>query len=98
MNTLQIAEDPMLNGRTLPRGCRCWHSVRPATNGPDAGYPEAPWITNPKKARTACFGISMTPSSVRSRAKPAPDWLASESKEDRTLRMDRQIKYVQYRA
>ena len=59
MNTLrEIAEDPMLNGRTLPTRLQVL-AQRMARHGWAEGViHKRPWITIPKKARTACFGIS----------------------------------------
>ena len=54
----EIAEDPMLNGRTLPTRLQVL-AQRMARHGWAEGViHKRPWITIPKKARTACFGIS----------------------------------------
>ena len=80
MNTLrEIAEDPMLNGRTLPTRLQVL-AQRMARHGWAEGViHKRPWITIPKKARTACFGISKPVFGIRSRAEARARRLTSES-------------------
>ena len=89
MNTLkEIAEDPLLSGRTLPTACRCWRSTWRRHGWTTPGYPQegADHESGPRKASSECkspvFGI-------RSRPKTRAGWLSSDPKEDRTVRKDR---------
>jgi hypothetical protein len=72
MNTLkEIAEDPMLSGRTLPTRCRCWRSAWRA------------WLDDARLSTGGCGPrIRRRPGSLlRNAARPS-----SESKQDRNPR------------
>ena len=59
MNTLrEIAEDPMLNGRTLPTRLQVLAQRMARNEWADASYPQAPVDHESEEGRTACFGIS----------------------------------------
>jgi hypothetical protein len=59
MNTLRRSPKTRCStAARCPRGCRCWHSAWRATNGRTRVIHRSLRITNPKKARTAFFGIS----------------------------------------
>ena len=55
MNTLaEIAEDPMLNGRTLPTRLQVLAQRMARNEWADAGYPQRACGSRIAKARTAC--------------------------------------------
>ena len=91
MNTLrEIAEDPMLNGRTLPTRLQVLAQRMARNKWADASYPQAPVDHESEEGQDGLLRNLEGPSSESEAGlKPAPDGSLRNPKEDRTVRMDR---------
>ena len=91
MNTLrEIAEDPMLNGRTLPTRLQVLAQRMARNKWADASYPQAPVDHESEEGQDGLLRNLDGPSSESEAGlKPAPDGSLRNPKEDRTVRMDR---------
>jgi len=91
MNTLrEIAEDPMLNGRTLPTRLQVLAQRMARNEWLDASYPQEPVDHESEEGQDGLLRNLETPSSKSEAGpKPAPDGLLRNPKEDRTVRMGR---------
>lgn len=91
MNTLrEIAEDPMLNGRTLPTRLQVLAQRMARNEWTDASYPQAPVDHESEEGQAGLLRNLDGPSSdSEAGLKPAPDGSLRNPKEDRTVRMDR---------
>ena len=91
MNTLrEIAEDPMLNGRTLPTRLQVLAQRMARNEWADASYPQAPVDHESEEGQDGLLRNLDGPSSdSEAGLKPAPDGSLRNPKEDRTVRMDR---------
>ncbi|RUE35055.1 hypothetical protein FIU09_04735 [Stenotrophomonas maltophilia] len=91
MNTLrEIAEDPMLNGRTLPTRLQVLAQRMARNEWADASYPQAPVDHESEEGQDGLLRNLDGPSSESEAGlKPAPDGSLRNPKEDRTVRMDR---------
>lgn len=91
MNTLrEIAEDPMLNGRTLPTRLHVLAQRMARNEWEDASYPQEPVDHESEEGRDSLLRNLDGPSSESEAGlKPAPDGSLRNPKEDRTVRMDR---------
>ena len=91
MNTLrEIAEDPMLNGRTLPTRLQVLAQRMARNKWADASYPQAPVDHESEEGQDGLLRNLDGPSSdSEAGLKPAPDGSLRNPKEDRTVRMDR---------
>jgi hypothetical protein len=91
MNTLrEIAEDPMLNGRTLPTRLQVLAQRMARNEWPQASYPQAPVDHESEEGQDGLLRNLDGPSSESEAGlKPAPDGSLRNPKEDRTVRMDR---------
>ena len=91
MNTLrEIAEDPMLNGRTLPTRLQVLAQRMARNKWADASYPQAPVDHESEEGQDGLLRNFDGPSSESEAGlKPAPDGSLRNPKEDRTVRMDR---------
>ena len=91
MNTLrEIAEDPMLNGRTLPTRLQVLAQRMARNEWADASYPQAPVDHESEEGQDGLLRNLEGPSSESEAGpKPAPDGSLRNPKEDRTVRMDR---------
>ncbi|MBS0599173.1 MAG: hypothetical protein JSR92_18030 [Proteobacteria bacterium] len=89
MNTLrEIAEDPMLNGRTLPTRLQVLAQRMARNEWLDASYPQEPVDHESEEGQDGLLRNLETPSSKSEAGpKPAPDGLLRNPKEDRTVRM-----------
>ena len=91
MNTLrEIAEDPMLNGRTLPTRLQVL-AQRMARHGwAEGSYPQEAVDHDSEEGQDGLLRNVDRPSSEsEAGSKPAPDGSLRNPKEDRTVRMDR---------
>ena len=90
-NTLrEIAEDPMLNGRTLPTRLQVLAQRMARNEWADASYPQAPVDHESEEGQDGLLRNLDGPSSESEAGlKPAPDGSLRNPKEDRTVRMDR---------
>ena len=91
MNTLrEIAEDPMLNGRTLPTRLQVLAQRMARNKWADASYPQAPVDHESEEGQDGLLRNLDGPSSESEAGlKSAPDGSLRNPKEDRTVRMDR---------
>ena len=91
MNTLrEIAEDPMLNGRTLPTRLQVLAQRMARNEWADASYPQAPVDHESEEGQDGLLRNLEGPSSESEAGlKSAPDGSLRNPKEDRTVRMDR---------
>ena len=91
MNTLrEIAEDPMLNGRTLPTRLQVLAQRMARNEWVDASYPQAPVDHESEEGQDGLLRNLDGPSSESEAGlKPAPDGSLRNPKEDRTVRIDR---------
>src|SRR5574343_154304 len=91
MNTLrEIAEDPMLNGRTLPTRLQVLAQRMARNKWADASYPQAPVDHESEEGQDGLLRNFEGPSSESEAGlKSAPDGSLRNPKEDRTVRMDR---------
>ena len=91
MNTLrEIAEDPMLNGRTLPTRLQVLAQRMARNKWADASYPQAPVDHESEEGQDGLLRNLEGPSSESEAGlKSAPDGSLRNPKEDRTVRMDR---------
>ena len=91
MNTLrEIAEDPMLNGRTLPTRLQVLAQRMARNEWADASYPQAPVDHESEEGQDGLLRNLEGPSSEpEAGLKSAPDGSLRNPKEDRTVRMDR---------
>ena len=91
MNTLrEIAEDPMLNGRTLPTRLQVLAQRMARNKWADASYPQAPVDHESEEGQDGLLRNFEGPSSESEDGlKSAPDGSLRNPKEDRTVRMDR---------
>jgi hypothetical protein len=91
MNTLrEIAEDPMLNGRTLPTRLQVLAQRMARNEWADASYPQEPADHESEEGQDGLLRNLEGPSSESEAGpKPAPDGSLRNPKEDRTVRMDR---------
>ena len=91
MNTLrEIAEDPMLNGRTLPTRLHVLAQRMARNEWEDASYPQEPVDHESEEGQDGLLRNLDGPSSESEAGlKPAPDGSLRNPKEDRTVRMDR---------
>ena len=91
MNTLrEIAEDPMLNGRTLPTRLQVLAQRMARNEWADASYPQAPVDRESEEGQDGLLRNLEGPSSESEAGlKSAPDGSLRNPKEDRTVRMDR---------
>ncbi|HDR9255337.1 TPA: hypothetical protein QDB21_001248 [Burkholderia vietnamiensis] len=91
MNTLrEIAEDPMLNGRTLPTRLQVLAHRMARNEWADASYPQAPVDHESEEGQDGLLRNLEGPSSESEAGlKSAPDGSLRNPKEDRTVRMDR---------
>ena len=91
MNTLrEIAEDPMLNGRTLPTRLQVLAQRMARNEWLDASYPQEPVDHESEEGQDGLLRNLETPSSKSEAGpKPAPDGSLRNPKEDRTVRMGR---------
>ena len=91
MNTLrEIAEDPMLNGRTLPTRLQVLTQRMARNEWADTSYPQAPVDHESEEGQAVLLRNLNGPSSESEAGlKPAPDGSLRNPKEDRTVRMDR---------
>jgi hypothetical protein len=91
MNTLrEIAEDPMLNGRTLPTRLQVLAQRMARNEWADASYPQVPVHHESEEGQDGLLRNLDGPSSESEAGlKPAPDGSLRNPKEDRTVRMDR---------
>ena len=91
MNTLrEIAEDPMLNGRTLPTRLQVLAQRMARNEWADASYPQAPVDHESEEGQDGLLRNLDGPSSdSEAGLKSAPDGSLRNPKEDRTVRMDR---------
>ena len=91
MNTLrEIAEDPMLNGRTLPTRLQVLAQRMARNKWADASYPQEPVDHESEEGQDGLLRNLDGPSSESEAGpKPAPDGSLRNPKEDRTVRMDR---------
>tara|TARA_R110001583_G_scaffold195118_1_gene369351 strand:+ start:97618 stop:98850 length:1233 start_codon:yes stop_codon:yes gene_type:complete len=91
MNTLrEIAEDPMLNGRTLPTRLQVLAQRMARSEWADASYPHEPVDHESEEGASGLLRNVEVPSSESEAGlKPAPDDSLRNPKEDRTVRMDR---------
>ena len=91
MNTLrEIAEDPMLNGRTLPTRLQVLAQRMARNEWADASYPQEPVDHESEEGQDGLLRNLEAPSSESEAGpKPAPDGSLRNPKEDRTVRMDR---------
>ena len=91
MNTLrEIAEDPMLNGRTLPTRLQVLAQRMARNKWADASYPQAPVDHESEEGQDGLLRNFEGPSSESEDGlKSAPDGSLRNLKEDRTVRMDR---------
>ena len=89
MNTLrEIAEDPMLNGRTLPTRLQVLAQRMARNEWLDASYPQEPVDHESEEGQDGLLRNLETPSSKSEAGpKPAPDGSLRNPKEDRTVRM-----------
>jgi hypothetical protein len=88
MNTLkEIAEDPLLSGRTLPTRCRCWRSAWRAWHGPTPSYPQEGADHESEEGQEPSSECERPSSESEAGPKPAPDGSLRNPKEDRTVRM-----------
>ena len=90
-NTLrEIAEDPMLNGRTLPTRLQVLAQRMARNEWADASYPQAPVDHESEEGQDGLLRNLEGPSSESEAGlKSAPDGSLRNPKEDRTVRMDR---------
>lgn len=91
LNTLkEIAEDPLLSGRTLPSRLQVL-AERLASQGITAteSYPQEEATHDSEEGPTSLLRIPMTPLRIRSRAETRARRLSSESKQARTVRSSR---------
>ncbi|MBG4761479.1 hypothetical protein I5F78_04515 [Pseudomonas aeruginosa] len=91
MNTLrEIAEDPLLNGRTLPTRLQVLAQRMARNEWADASYPQAPVDHESEEGQDGLLRNLEGPSSESEAGlKSAPDGSLRNPKEDRTVRMDR---------
>ena len=91
MNTLrEIAEDPMLNGRTLPTRLQVLTQRMARNEWADTSYPQAPVDHESEEGQAVLLRNLNGPSSESEAGlKSAPDGSLRNPKEDRTVRMDR---------
>ena len=91
MNTLrEIAEDPMLNGRTLPTRLQVLAQRMARNEWAGASYPQAPVDHESEEGQDGLLRNLEGPSSESEAGlKSAPDGSLRNPKEDRTVRMDR---------
>src|SRR5574343_357532 len=91
MNTLrEIAEDPMLNGRTLPTRLQVLAQRMARNKWADASYPQVPVDHESEEGQDGLLRNFEGPSSESEAGlKSAPDGSLRNPKEDRTVRMDR---------
>ena len=91
MNTLrEIAEDPMLNGRTLPTRLQVLAQRMARNEWADASYPQEPVDHESEEGQAVLLRNLNGPSSESEAGlKPALDGSLRNPKEDRTVRMDR---------
>jgi hypothetical protein len=91
MNTLrEIAEDPMLNGRTLPTRLQVLAQRMARNEWEYASYPQEPVDHESEEGQDGLLRNLDGPSSESEAGlKPAPDGSLRNPKEDRTVRMDR---------
>lgn len=91
MNTLrEIAEDPMLNGRTLPTRLQVLAQRMARNKWADASYPQAPVDHESEEGQDGLLrNLDGPASESEAGLKPAPDGSLRNPKEDRTVRMDR---------
>ncbi len=91
MNTLrEIAEDPMLNGRTLPTRLQVLAQRMARNEWADASYPQEPVDHESEEGQDGLLRNLDDPSSESEAGlKPAPDGSLRNPKEDRTVRIDR---------
>ena len=91
MNTLrEIAEDPMLNGRTLPTRLQVLTQRMARNEWADTSYPQAPVDHESEEGQAVLLRNLNGPSSESEAGlKPALDGSLRNPKEDRTVRMDR---------
>jgi hypothetical protein len=87
MNTLrEIAEDPMLNGRTLPTRLQVLAQRMARGEWADASYPQAPVDNESEEGQDGLLRNLDGPSSdSEAGLKPAPDGSLRNPKEDRTV-------------
>ncbi|MCS7699674.1 STY4528 family pathogenicity island replication protein [Pseudomonas aeruginosa] len=90
-NTLrEIAEDPMLNGRTLPTRLQVLAQRMARNEWADASCPQEPVDHDSEEGQGGLLRNLDGPSSdSEAGPKPAPDGSLRNPKEDRTVRMDR---------
>ena len=90
MNTLrEIAEDPMLNGRTLPTRLQVLAQRMARNEWADASYPQAPVDHESEEGQDGLLRNLDGPSSESEAGlKPAPDGSLRNPKEDRTVRKE----------
>ncbi|MBB0025191.1 MULTISPECIES: STY4528 family pathogenicity island replication protein [Burkholderiaceae] len=91
MNTLrEIAEDPMLGGRTLPTRLQVLAQRMARNEWADASYPQEPVDNESEEGQDGRLRNLDDPSSdSEAGLKPSPDGSLRNPKEDRTVRMDR---------
>ncbi len=91
MNTLrEIAEDPMLNGRTLPTRLQVLTQRMARNEWADTSYPQEPVDHESEEGQAVLLRNLNGPSSESEAGlKPALDGSLRNPKEDRTVRMDR---------
>src|SRR5574343_122562 len=91
MNTLrEIAEDPMLNGRTLPTRLQVLAQRMARNKWADASYPQAPVDHESEEGQDGLLRNLDGPSSESEAGrKPAPDGSLRNPKEDRTVQSSR---------
>jgi hypothetical protein len=91
MNTLrEVAEDPMLNGRTLPTRLHVLAQRMARNEWVDANYPQAPGDHESEEGQDGLlWNVEVPSSESEAGLKPATDGSLRNPKEDRTVRMDR---------
>ena len=91
LNTLrEVAEDPLLNGRTLPTRLQVLAQRMARNEWADASYPQQPVDQESEEGEDGLLRNGNRPSSdFEAGAKRPPDDALRNPKEDRTVRMDR---------
>ncbi len=91
MNTLrEIADDPMLSGRTLPTRLQVLAQRMDRRGWVDASYPQEPVDHESEEGQDSLLrNVERRSSESEAGPKPAPDGSLRNPKEDRTVRMDR---------